>query len=714
MGVELVSLKYITQDKDDDYKNLLDDQYINHFQNNKEITSKSFLTMNLKNHLSSELPTHSFFPRSYDFSSPEQVKYFKMDFFTTVLLEILKEQINYFKKAIGERIFHEQVHTSYLKYTGKDKEKGELKGDQNKFNRKIFLYKEYGVNEFMEISPHCQEFTFSESVEIQKKMVTNPYLLDECLDFYRCLYQQLTSTQEKKDFFSINSFSRSSLKRIYKFSRYSPPYSKEAKKKMGFMKQYWKPPSKELIFQLYLYHQTFENLIPQIYNNSERKNLWIVKPASNARGQGIKVMNKLKDILPKKERGNKGRDIIVMKYLEKPLLYQVKEKYYKFDIRQWVLVTSFQPLEIWIFGSFYGRMCSKEYKLSDFEDTAIHLSNYSVNKSFFKKNNRKKSVDLADINKSGVQKEDNSNPVIRNASMAPLKHNKFFNTIDKQETENQLKKSIKKKKRKISKGKNDKLTKSQSVISSKDLKEYIKNKYSVGFNEKILPTIEQLIITTIKACRKRIKHRERSFEIYGFDIILDENLNPWLLEVNLSPACAARSKFLSKMLKYMSLGLFKLLAKKEKKKEKDFLKKKEAYKNWKAKSKELKKLLELKEEISTEMKKGFEGSIKEKWGETGVDIYYNKHPLLKQANSIKRGREKPTKFMSCFENFSEKDEDFEKLEKDFKWKKIYKEGTKESKESVYNKGQKGFLIIEGKPMDEKNLIKADYFVKSNW
>lgn len=53
----------------------------------------------------------------------------------------------------------------------------------------------------------------------------------------------------------------------------------------------------------------------------------------------------------------------------------------KFDVRQWVLVTSWDPLEVFVFDTAYLKLCSSDFSLSDLDDVFKHLSNYSIQKA---------------------------------------------------------------------------------------------------------------------------------------------------------------------------------------------------------------------------------------------------------------------------------------------------------------------------------------------
>jgi tubulin polyglutamylase TTLL1 len=196
--------------------------------------------------------------------------------------------------------------------------------------------------------------------------------------------------------------------------------------------------------------------------------MWIMKPSNRAQGRGIFLMNKLSSIKKWSSRfannSNKGdaESYVVSRYIENPLLIGGK----KFDLRVYVLVTSFRPLRIYL-GDGFARFCNVNY-----------------------------SNDLADID----------NPYIHLTNVAIQKHNEDYND---------------------SHG-------GKWTISN--LRLYLEGTRGKEATTKLFADIDDLLVHSAKAVQNVIINDKHCFECYGYDLLLDDNLKPWLVEINASPS----------------------------------------------------------------------------------------------------------------------------------------------------------------------------------
>ncbi|XP_050811618.1 tubulin polyglutamylase TTLL5 isoform X6 [Gopherus flavomarginatus] len=120
--------------------------------------------------------------------------------------------------------------------------------------------------------------------------------------------------------------------------------------------------------------QTF--ILPTEYQEfcssySKDRGPWIVKPVASSRGRGVYLINNPNQI-------SLEENILVSRYINNPLLIDD----FKFDVRLYVLVTSYDPLVAYLYEEGLARFATVRYDqgTKNIKNQFMHLTNYSVNK----------------------------------------------------------------------------------------------------------------------------------------------------------------------------------------------------------------------------------------------------------------------------------------------------------------------------------------------
>ncbi|EAR99457.2 tubulin polyglutamylase, putative (macronuclear) [Tetrahymena thermophila SB210] len=78
--------------------------------------------------------------------------------------------------------------------------------------------------------------------------------------------------------------------------------------------------------------------------------------------------------------------------------------------------------------------------------------------------------------------------------------------------------------------------------SLQSLRYYLEMVYGTDMANKCFDDINNIIIMSLKSVQSIIINDKHCFEMYGYDILIDENCKPWLIEINASPSLTVTGK----------------------------------------------------------------------------------------------------------------------------------------------------------------------------
>ncbi|XP_031238750.1 tubulin monoglycylase TTLL3 isoform X4 [Mastomys coucha] len=314
-----------------DCRFLSKDQMINHYARAGSFTTKVGLCLNLRN-----LPwfdkadADSFFPRCYRLGAEDDKKAFIEDFWLTAARNVLKMVVK-------------------------------LEGKSQSIS--IQAREEVALEDTQHKKPEKKPVTVSSD------------FVDEAL----CACEEHLSSIAHKDidkdpnaplYLSPDDWSLF-LQRYYQIVQPHPPQVPLSPHSEGAELRYLEVQVQRCEDIL----QQLQAVVPQMDMEGDR-NIWIVKPGAKSRGRGIMCMDHLDEMLKLVDCNPmlmKDGKWIVQKYIERPLLIFGT----KFDLRQWFLVTDWNPLTVWFYRDSYIRFSTQPFSLKNL-DNSVHLCNNSI------------------------------------------------------------------------------------------------------------------------------------------------------------------------------------------------------------------------------------------------------------------------------------------------------------------------------------------------
>ena len=95
---------------------------------------------------------------------------------------------------------------------------------------------------------------------------------------------------------------------------------------------------------------------------------------------------------------------------------------------------------------------------------------------------------------------------------------------------------------------------SGNKLSYPEFQKYLDSqKLDLDFVKTVVPKIKKMAQETMRAISRKIDPNRKvySFEIFGYDFMIDEDFNPWMIEVNTNPCFELSSPYLARLIPSM-------------------------------------------------------------------------------------------------------------------------------------------------------------------